>query len=481
MILRRLLHFFAACSLLASINLPADTLNLPKLGDSTSSIISQKQEAELGQYWLRAFRQQTALAEDPLLYTYLYHLIQRMALYSPLEQKSFDLAVIDNKAFNAFAVPGNVIGINTGLFLHATTEDELASVITHELGHLSQRHYARTVEQQKHRGVATLAGLLGSLLIMAAGGGDAGLAAMTATQAAAMDNQLKYSRIHEQEADRIGIQTLAAAGMNPRAAAEMFQHILAETRYRSDLKEFAFLMTHPLPDSRVTDALNQAQQYQARGDVDSLAFHLMKSRVYLMYANTADDAVKHFQRLQQSGDHPQAADYGLALALLEANRPDEAEELVDQLYSNAPQQIAFQLARIRLLEKQQKIDEAISLSDQLLALSPGNYPLSMQAARLYQKYHHIDSAVKTMRKLINSGWPDTPDVWYQMAELEGLAGNIVNVHLARAEYYIRVGAFDEAIRHLNLAKPLVAGNMQALSRIDIRLQNAQALKQNSPF
>lgn len=481
MIPRLLLHFFSVAGLLFSLGLQAETLKLPALGDSTSSTVSQQQEAELGQYWLRSFRRQTQLAEDPLLYTYLYHLIQRLALHSPLERKSFDLVVVDNPSFNAFAVPGNVIGINTGLFLYADSEDQMASVITHELAHLSQRHYARSVEQQKRRTAATLAGLLGSLLMIAAGGADAGFAALTATQAAAIDNQLKYSRAHEQEADRIGIETLAAAGMNPQAAADMFQHMLMQTRYRSDLKDFAFLLTHPLADSRVADALNQARQYPTRPDRDNLFFHLMKNRIYLMYTDKPADAIKHFRQMQQRGDYRQAADYGLALALLEAGQADQAEPLIDKLYSDAPQQTAFQMLRIELLTQQGKLEQALSFSEQLLALSPASYPLSMQAARLYQQQHMIQQAVTTMRKLTQSGWPDTPDVWYQLAELEGLAGNTARVHLARAEYFIRVGAFDEAIRHLGLARPLLGNDMQAISRIEIRLQNARTLKQNNPF
>src|SRR5690554_2900638 len=179
----------------------ADAVKLPELGNSTSSIVSLQQEYQLGQYWLRAFRQQASLLDDPLLYTYVHGLIQSLAYYSPLEEKYFDLLLVDNTSFNAFAVPGHIIGVHSGLFLYANTEDQLASVLTHEIAHLSQRHYARSVEQRRQQNMLSLAGLLGSLLLIAAGGGDAGIAALTATQAAAISSQLRYSRIHEQEAD----------------------------------------------------------------------------------------------------------------------------------------------------------------------------------------------------------------------------------------------------------------------------------------
>ena len=478
--LSRLLLFF--CLLAGSAAIQADSLNLPRLGDSTSGTISLQQEYRLGQYWLRAFRQQARLAEDPLLYTYLHHLIQRLAFYSPLEEKYFDLVVVDNKSFNAFAVPGNVIGINTGLFLHAETEDQLASVVAHELAHLSQRHYARSLERQKRQNVASLAGMLGSLLIIAAGGGgEAGIAAISATQAAAISNQLKYSRVHEQEADRIGIRTLAAAGMNPMAAADMFQHMLVATRYRSDLRDFEFLLTHPLAEGRVADAINIAQQYPKQLDQDSFIFHLMKARIFLHHSSRASQAAEHFRQQEERAKYPNAARYGLALSLLKMQQSDEAEAIIDALYRESPQQTAFQIAKIDLLTQQGKAEQAISMARQHLSLSPGNYALSMHASQLFVHNNHKDEAVSTMRRLIDRKWPDTPDVWYQLAEIEGLAGNIAEVHLARAEYFIRIGAFDAAIRHLNLARPLLSENQRAISRIELRLNEVEQLKRNNPF
>lgn len=467
--------------LLHSANNHADNLNLPDLGNSTSSIVSLQQEYQLGQYWLKAFRQQATLAEDPILYTYLHDLIQRLAFYSALQEKYFDLVVINSKSFNAFAVPGHVIGINSGLFLYAQSEDQLASVIAHELAHLSQRHYARSLDRQRRTNMMTLAGLLGSLLIIAAGGGDAGMAALTATQAAAIDNQLKYSRIHEQEADRVGMQTLAASGMNPAATAHMFQHLLVLTRYRTDLRDFEFLMTHPMADNRVSDALNQAQQYAKKLDQDSFAFHLMKARVYLLHSKNPALAVEYFRQQMEKAKFPKALQYGLALAYLEQGKMADAATIIDVLYKDAPQQTAFQLAKIQLLVQQDKVEQAITLAEQHLALAPANYALSMQLANIYSRHNQPQDAVRVLRALAAKRWPDTPDIWYDLAEMEGLAGNIAEVHLARSEYFVRVGAFIQAQRHLTLAKPLLKDNLQATSKIEVRMQEIEEMKNNNPF
>lgn len=474
-------YFFIACCL-CFVNLAkADNLKLPELGNSASSIVSLQQEYQLGQYWLRAFRQQASLLDDPLLYTYVHGLIQSLAYYSPLEEKYFDLLLVDNTSFNAFAVPGHIIGVHSGLFLYANTEDQLASVLTHEIAHLSQRHYARTLEQRRQQNMLSLASLLGSLLIIAAGGGEAGIAALSATQAAAISNQLRYSRIHEQEADRVGIQTLAAAGMNPEAAAHMFQHLLILTRYRTDLKDFEFLMTHPIADSRVADALNLAKPYPRKVDKDGLDFHLMKARVFFFYSKKPSDAEDFFRKNIAQSKFPDAMRYGLALALLAQEKTTEAAPTIQTLHSDSPQQLAYQLAYLQLLAQQQQFEQAFSQGQLYLKLSPNSYAISMYLAELYAKQHRYDDAVQILRRLSQSQWPDTPDVWLQLAEMEGMAGNIANVHLARAEYFVRVGAFVQAQRQLSYAKPAFKDNVMISSRIEVRMQQIEQLKQNNPF
>lgn len=459
----------------------ADAVKLPELGNSTSSIVSLQQEYQLGQYWLRAFRQQASLLDDPLLYTYVHDLIQTLAYYSPLEEKYFDLLLVDNTSFNAFAVPGHIIGVHSGLFLYANTEDQLASVLTHEIAHLSQRHYARSVEQRRQQNMLSLAGLLGSLLLIAAGGGDAGIAALTATQAAAISSQLRYSRIHEQEADRVGIQTLAAAGMNPEAAAHMFQHLLILTRYRTDLKDFEFLMTHPIADSRVADALNLAKPYARKIDKDGFDFHLMKARVYLTYSKNASQAEDFFRKNIEQVKYPNAMRYGLALALLAQDKTTEAATIIETLHGDSPQQLAYQLAYLQLLFQQKQFDRAFSQGQLYLKLSPNNYAISMYLAELYAKQHRYNDAVIILRNLSQSQWPNTPDVWLQLAEMEGMAGNIANVHLARAEYFVQIGAFLQAQRQLSYAKPTFKDDVMASSRIEVRMQQIEQLKQNNPF
>jgi len=210
--------------LMTSFNASRANSTLPSIGEGTSPA-SLAEEKRLGQTWLRLYRRQVPISSDPYIIDYTEKLLLQLAAKNPEAGDEFSLVIVRNPALNAFAVPGGIIGVNTGLYNYAQTEDQFASVIAHELAHLSQRHYARGVEQQKGQQLLGMAALLGSLIIAATGGEEAGIAAIQATQAGIIDQQLRFSRTFEEEADRIGMQTLVKAGFDAHSMADMFLHI----------------------------------------------------------------------------------------------------------------------------------------------------------------------------------------------------------------------------------------------------------------
>ena len=162
-------------------------IQLPSLGETSSSVISLELEQQLGAAWLRSYYRQAPLNRDYLLQNYIETLVNQLKPYSQLDYTELNILVVDNPTMNAFAVPGGVIGIHSGLLLHAGTEDELASVIAHEFAHLTQRHFARSVAAQQSSGITTMAGLLAAVILAATAGSDAGLAALSISQGAALD------------------------------------------------------------------------------------------------------------------------------------------------------------------------------------------------------------------------------------------------------------------------------------------------------
>lgn len=466
--------------LLNGVSSNANNIELPELGDSTSGVVSPQQEYLLGQSWVRMFRSQVRTISDPLLYDYLEHLIYRLATHSQLKDRRLELVIVDNTTINAFAVPGGVIGVHTGMFLYAKTEDQLAAVLSHELAHLSQRHFARGVEEAQRNALPNMAALLASLVIAATTGGDAGIAALSAVQAASIQSQLSFSRANEQEADRVGMDTMLSSGMNPYAVADMFEEMQRAARYAGN-RPPEFLLTHPVTESRIADARNRAAKYPRRADNNNFNYHLMQARVKVSIADTPMHAVKNFRSIvaraeNKGGDELEAAQYGLALALTESGQHDSAAKIINELFDSEPNQIAYVIAKAEVLAISQQGGGAQELLKKYLSLNPGNHPLTMAYAEVLLQAGNITGAETVLNKHVASN-PRDPHLWFLLAETHGLAGNIVGVHQARAEYFILNGILDQAQKQLKYALGLVKDDFHQRALIQNRIREIEIMKQ----
>ncbi len=472
----RLLQIVALCLQFIIFNPAsnADEIKLPELGDTSSALISPKKEYELGRAWLQMFRSRVPLNNDPIVYEYMEHLIFKLAMHSELKDRRLEVVIIENPTINAFAVPGGVIGIHTGLLSNAKSEDELASVLSHELAHLSQRHYARSVEQAKANAIPTMAALLASFVLAATAGGDAGLAALTITQAAAMESQLRFSRQNESEADRIGIKTLAGAGMDPDAAARMFENMLAASRYSQRPPEF--LLTHPISESRIADARYRAAQYGKKTYTENLEFHLIRARILLDFEENPGAAIKRFQsELEASSTYAEGNQYGLVLALTKNNQPEKAQKALDDLFAQYGHKIPFDLAQVDLNNNRKEYQKSREILEKLLALNPKNHPLTVSYAETLLKLQNFKLAETVLNEHVKL-YPTNAQLWYLLAETHGLAGNIVGVHRARAEFFVLNGVLDKAHRQLTYALDLVKNDYQMAARIEERINDIEEMR-----
>ncbi|MBF8779710.1 M48 family metallopeptidase [Pseudomonas fulva] len=444
---------------------PGHADDLPALGDASSAIVSPQQEHQLGRAWLSLLRGNVRQLSDPQLKDYVETTVYRLAETSQLQDRRLEFILIDSRELNAFAAPGGIVGVNGGLFLNAQTEGEYASVLAHELAHLSQRHFARGVEAQQRMQLPMMAALLAGIVLAASGGGDAGMGVIAGTQAAALQEQRRFSRQNEQEADRIGIQNLEKAGYDPRNMPTMFERLMRQYRY--DAKPPEFLLTHPVTESRIADTRNRAEQAPKGGVADSLRYQLIRARVALNYEGTPGLAAKRFRAQLDENPQIDAARYGLAIAQVKGGQLNEARQNLKALLAKAPDDITYNLAQIELEIANNRLADAQQRIERLRGLYPGNYPLKQLRADLLVKQNRPAEAEKVLDDLLKSR-PDDPDVWYDMAEVRGLAGNTIGLHQARAEYFALVGDFDQAIQQLDFAKRRAGGNFQLASRIDAR-------------
>ncbi|MDC1436757.1 M48 family metalloprotease [Gammaproteobacteria bacterium] len=445
--------------------------NLPVLGDSVSGTITTQQEYEFGREIIRSMRAQSPLLNDPLIEEYIASLSYHLAANSELTDHRLEFLLIDSDQLNAFAAPGGIVGINAGLFIYADNEGQFASVVSHELAHLSQRHYARRVAESQSSRFASIATALAGLLIVAAGGAEAGQAAIAASQAVMMENRLQFSRGNEEEADRVGMRTLFNAGFDPEDMPGMFENMMQMRSFSRQIPEF--LSSHPLSENRVADSRNRALGLPAVEHIQNVEFLLMKQRALLHFENDYEGFIENLERdlPQLNGAEADAAIYGIAIAQLQRGEFVAASETLSALLRKDPNRISYVVLEAEIAKTSENYEQALTILEENLDINPNNYPLSMTYAQTLDASNRYAEAI-TVYKELSQLRPSDTNIWYELAELQGLVGDISGVHQARAEYFYGIGELGRALEHLNSAL-LERNNSLTIARINQRLDDIQ--------
>lgn len=459
----------AGLALLPAQTMAAEDYGLPSLGGASQA--ASDEEYDLGRAWLRQFRAQAPTWQDPFAQAYVESLVSRLIPYSDLASTRTVVTLVESRTLNAFAVPGGVIGVNAGLFAFADEEDAAASVVAHELGHLSQRHYARSMSRAEQTQLPAMAAMLAGLLIAASGAGDAGMAAAMGSQAALLQDQLSYSRRFEQEADRIGLQAMTQAGFDPQAMVRMFRAMQRQVSLQGGNPP-EFLMTHPLTDSRLSDIASRAGQLEAAETSQAQAtplYHMIRARALLtLHDQEPQQAVT---RLAQ-GDAPETARRYLdALIVAQRGDVDSALDELDRLAEMLPDLPLLPASAAEVAFEAGRYDEAIRRSRGLLRLMPGHMPARLVLGEaLLQR--DPDEAYRVLRDLAQDR-PEDPQIFGLLAEAAGRSEREAWGHLARAEQLQLSGEIDRAIRQLDVASDVAErdGDRSAASRIETRRED----------
>lgn len=434
-----------------------DTYNLPELGDISSATVSLEEEKALGGQWLQSLRASAPVVEDPLIQSYAENLLQRLAETSELRDRNLTIIVLLDEAINAFAVPGGIIGINTGLLTQARTEGELGAVLTHELAHLSQRHYSRRINSSKISSLAGLILILSSILATATGGSsDAGIAAIYAGSAALQASQLNFSRRDEREADRVGMRNLVRANYHPLNAARMFETL---NNLGSQSRPPEYLITHPYTENRIADMRARAQQLQ-RDSSDRLwvfdreIFQIISMRARLLESPPLQQTTMQyeFELKGAGGARKLALTYGLAYLYSQAGKAHKALELINGLgkLENSAAETAFALLQGEVLLNSGQHAKALAWLDRQNNLQTNHYALTMLQARALitnRQFGEAEQKLRTLRALHG----DKPKVWQQLAEMQLLAGDTLSYHQSSARYQELSGRYRMSLKHLGEA------------------------------
>ena len=262
---------------------------LPELGDSATRVLSPAQEEQIGRQFLRQLIRERTYVDDPELNAYINQLGAQIAQNASLRGTPITLHLIENPDLNAFAVPGGHITLHTGLILTTEDESELASVVGHEIAHISQRHLPRMLAKEQASKLPAAAAILASVLV----GGQAGLAGFTVANAALLSNQLAYTRDFEREADSIGIKLLAEADFDPAAMGRFFNTLDRYGGLGDEGPEF--LRTHPLSYTRIAEAENRAGAFSPRDYPVGRAFLFAQAKIRTSYSRRGQDVIDYFK------------------------------------------------------------------------------------------------------------------------------------------------------------------------------------------
>jgi len=435
-------------------------LTLPELGDRVSGAVSSSEEKAIGEMFLKQVYSQAPLITDPLLFEYTEHLIYRLSEYSQVNDRYFTILLIDDDSLNAFAAPGGIIGINGGLFLYSDNEGQFASVLAHELAHLSQRHFARNVLKSQESNLASALVMVSSIAIALISNNPN---AMALGPAILQSQSLRYSRLFEKEADRVGFANLVNAGYNPDSMGEMFENMNELRRLSGDLPP-EFLLTHPLSSSRISDAFNASENLSKEGTKkDSLEFSLMKTRLEIYYESIPSNSLREFKTRVEK-DPVDKNIYGLALAYKKNNKYEESIELIDDLINSYPKNLVLNNTKIDILLESGEYKKALNLVNKFLDISPRNYPLSISKSKILlsmNRYFESEEIIRDQLLRKNSN----PELWFLLSEIQRSSKNIIGYHQSRAEYFLLLGQNERALNQLEFALKLTKNNFQVSERI----------------
>ncbi len=448
------------------LSIPAPSrADLPTLGDQTAAV-STSDEYAAGRAYEKEFRAAVPTLLDPLIQDYVEHLIYRLAFATPLSDLHLSVLIIDSTEINAFAVPGGVVGVNAGIFLSAHNEAEMASVLAHELGHLRQRHYARMMMDSSHDMLWFLASVLAAVALSARGQGDAGAAAVDSAQAALAQHQLHYSRENEQEADRIGLQTLVTAGYDPEAMPRFFARLYKTISGSGDIPEY--LQDHPLTPSRVADTAARAAQFHVHGIEDTLAFELMRARVKAHYAADPETSLNSLREIIAHGDHSDEAMLARFMAcnlLLLLDRGEEGLAYAQDLLQQSPHRIAYVDIMADLLLHAGRHAQALALLQSESHISPTSLPLRLLLVRALSASGQGRQAESLAEELVSQR-ADDPNAWTAMIVASRAAADRLALYRARAELDDLYGHSKEALQQLRLGLQAAGSNYPEHARFE---------------
>ena len=450
---------------------PVLAADLPDLGEVSRQYFSDQEEQTLGRAIMRDVYADPRYLDDPEIEAYLNQLGYKLVSVSSRNQREFTFFVVNDPSINAFAMPGGNIGIHTGLLLAAQSESELASVVAHEISHVTQDHIARMIASQSQSYWPTMAALALALLA-ARSNPNVASAAIASTQAYSVQNQLNFSRDYEREADRLGYEMLTRANFDPRGMSGFFNRLQRASRFY-DSSAPAYLRTHPLTSDRIADMESRSASAPYLQIQDSLDFHLVRARLRAQENSPADAVIAQRNTLKEKRySNEAAARYGLITALLRARQFKEAETEAQKLIAgkNSSPMIQQLLANVALAAGNPTL--ALQRFQNGSATFPGYRPLQYGYINTLLAAGHSTDALALVDKQQRL-YPLDRRLWRLAAQTHAQLGHRLLSHRAQAEASALSGNLVAAIEQITLGIKAADGSFYEMSAAEARRREWQ--------
>ncbi|MCL7752065.1 M48 family metalloprotease [Guyparkeria hydrothermalis] len=456
---RHLIICLLATLLLISLPGRADA-QLPELGNPVDTVLSPAEERQIGAEVFERLRARGGVIEDPLLDAYLNDLGIRLMSSSNDTQFAPQMIIVDNPMINAFTVPGGYIAVFSGLMLAAENESELAGVVAHEIAHATQRHIAQMVAAQTGNSMTAVAGFIAGILLGAIDP-QLGAAVATAGIAGAAQSAINYTRMHEREADRIAIDTLRRADIDPRGMASFFETL--QRRAGADPgRQFEFLRTHPMNSERISAIRDRLAGLSSNrfGASDSQSFRLARARLAALTG--------------RSGLSLDPADetYRQAVAAQRRGRHDQAIDKLRPLYDSNPGNRWYALPLARALNDVGETEAADRILDDLISLYPGDTTLLRVEVDWMLDRGDAETAYETARRAVEAR-PGDAEAALTLSRAASAADRPREHHEQLGRYFLLKDNLVAAHQELETAYTFTANNPRAQARIESTLQEIE--------
>jgi predicted Zn-dependent protease len=451
--------------------------DLPDIGSPASSTLTLDDEYRIGLQVMRQLRDEGQIIEDPEATEYLNALGSRLVTQATGDSgQKFKFFFVKDDTINAFALPGGFIGVNYGLVLATRNESQLAGVLAHEIAHVTQRHIARRVHSQGRQSIATMAAILAAILVGAASGSsDAALGGVAMAQGAAMQQQINFTRANENEADRVGMGFLAAAGFDPYAMPDFFETMGRRTSLqgtgRNALPEI--LQTHPVTTNRIAESRSRAAQFKdVHPTPESVSYSLTRERLRVLATPPEANVRRYYAERRAHQDPTVGEEYGEAIASYQTGNASASLDTLTELAREYPGVPMLQSSLGQALMASGATEEALATFRRALALSPRNIPLTMRYAEALLKANQAKTAHAVLLDLFNNVAP-TPEQIRFTALAASTAGDKADAAYYMSEYHIATGNLPLSVSQLEMALAVPDITSVQRSRFQARLEEVR--------